>query len=175
MTRLKWFFAVITIAMLGNIAVAQTEGDSKPGFTLVISMVRRGGMPPNTHYVLVSQKNTSNRVNNEPSCMAYRGMYDFTVTYNGMPMEETDAVRHLKMTREVRNCGSGPRPQRLTRPGESMELELAVTDYYDMSRPGVYEITVTKETDPDHPDKSITVKSNTLTIVVPEPGVETPQ
>jgi hypothetical protein len=37
--------------------------------------------------------------------------------------------------------------------------------------PGTYEIAVTRETDRDHPEKSVTVKSNTLTVVVPQPGV----
>jgi hypothetical protein len=40
-----------------------------------------------------------------------------------------------------------------------------------MTVPGTYEITVTRETDRWNPEKSVTVKSNTLTIVVPEPGV----
>jgi hypothetical protein len=31
------------------------------------------------------------------------------------------------------------------------------------------------ETDPDHPEKSVTVRSNTLTIVVPELGITAPQ
>jgi len=44
-----------------------------------------------------------------------------------------------------------------------------------MTVPGTYEITVTRETDPWNLAKSVTVKSNTLTIVVPEPGADTPK
>jgi hypothetical protein len=43
-----------------------------------------------------------------------------------------------------------------------------------MSDPGTYEVTVSRETDPDHPDRSVTVKSNTITITVPEPETEAP-
>jgi hypothetical protein len=44
-----------------------------------------------------------------------------------------------------------------------------------MSVPGTYEITVTRETDRWNPEKSVTVKSNTLTIVAPEPSAAAPQ
>jgi hypothetical protein len=44
-----------------------------------------------------------------------------------------------------------------------------------MSQPGTYEITVSRETDTGHPDKSVSVKSNTLTIVVPEPEAAEPK
>ena len=44
-----------------------------------------------------------------------------------------------------------------------------------MTVPGTYEITVTRETFPWNPEKSVTVKSNTITIVVPEPEANAPQ
>lgn len=40
---------------------------------------------------------------------------------------------------------------------------------YDMTKPGIYEVTVSRETAPDDPAKSVTVKSNTITITVPRP------
>jgi hypothetical protein len=46
---------------------------------------------------------------------------------------------------------------------------------YDVSRPGTYEVTVSRETDPDHPDKSVMVKSNTLTVIVPNAGADATQ
>jgi hypothetical protein len=51
------------------------------------------------------------------------------------------------------------------KPGGSFQRLLELSQRYDMSRPGNYEITVTRETDPEHPEKSVTVKSNTITIV----------
>jgi hypothetical protein len=38
-----------------------------------------------------------------------------------------------------------------------------------MTKPGTYTISVSKETFPWNPEKSVTVKSNTITIVVPKP------
>ena len=56
-------------------------------------------------------------------------------------------------------------------PGKVVKFTLWVSSEYDMTVPGTYEITVTRETDRWNPEKSVTVKSNTITIVVPEPGV----
>jgi hypothetical protein len=56
-----------------------------------------------------------------------------------------------------------------------VKFTLWVSTEYDLTVPGTYEITVTRETDRWHPEKSVTVKSNTLTIVVAEPGASAPQ
>jgi hypothetical protein len=50
-----------------------------------------------------------------------------------------------------------------------VKFSLWVSSEYDLTAPGTYEITVTRETDRWHPERSVTVKSNTITIVVPEP------
>jgi GH15 family glucan-1,4-alpha-glucosidase len=60
-------------------------------------------------------------------------------------------------------------------PGESVKFRLWASSQYDMTVPGTYEITVTRETDRWNPEKSVTVKSNTLTFVVPEPGASATQ
>jgi hypothetical protein len=55
-------------------------------------------------------------------------------------------------------------------PGESGTRYLPFAVDYPLCKPGTYEITVSRESDPEHPEKSVTVQSNTLTIVVPEPA-----
>jgi hypothetical protein len=119
--------------------------------------------------------NISNEMIRGGGCLALRGMYNILIVYNGVPMEETDAVRKLKKYRkEDGGCTSGNPTWRL-KPGEYHDDPLEVTEFYNMSKPGTYEITVTKDTFPDHPEKSAAIKSNTLTIVVPEPGAAAPQ
>jgi len=43
-----------------------------------------------------------------------------------------------------------------------------------MIEPGTYEITVSRDSDLEHPEKGVTVTSNTLTFVVPEPDAADP-
>ena len=57
----------------------------------------------------------------------------------------------------------------------SSTFPLEISGYFDMTKPGTYTITVSKETYPNDPSKSATVWSNTITIVVPKPGTETPK
>jgi len=52
---------------------------------------------------------------------------------------------------------------------------LWVSSEYDMTVPGTYEITVTRETDRWNPNKSVTIRSNTITIVVPPPPASAQQ
>ena len=59
--------------------------------------------------------------------------------------------------------------------GGSLQDILGVTGAFDMSAPGTYEITVGRETDPEHAETSVTVRSNVLTIEVPEPGDTEPK
>ncbi|UWZ84100.1 hypothetical protein [Occallatibacter riparius] len=59
-------------------------------------------------------------------------------------------------------------------PGYTSYDYLLVGGRYDMSKPGKYEITIARETDPDHPGQSVTVTSNTLAILVPDPTATTP-
>ena len=63
-------------------------------------------------------------------------------------------------------CTSSATSDKLT-PGESIDDYLSIGGRYDMTKPGTYEITVCRETFPYNPEKSVTVKSNIVTIVVP--------
>ncbi len=60
-------------------------------------------------------------------------------------------------------------------PSKSVKLTLWASAEYDMTEPGTYEITVTRETDPWSPDRSVTVKSNIINIIVPEPEAPEPK
>jgi len=101
------------------------------------------------------------------------GMYNMIVTYNGDPVPETDEMKELQRYR-TRDCAAGEYPVEI-KAGETITFEMEVHTFYEVRKPGAYDVTVTWETFPREPDKSVTVKSNTITVVVPEPGAETPQ
>jgi hypothetical protein len=53
------------------------------------------------------------------------------------------------------------------KPTESLTTTLDVSDYYDMTRPGTYQVTVTRQSQPLNPSYSTLVQSNTISIAVP--------
>lgn len=100
-------------------------------------------------------------------------MYNLEVLYNGVPVKETEAQKERRKKLEAGDCshGGGSAVAELTKPGETRQDIL----YYYTAKPGTYEITATKETFPGHLERSVTVRSNTLTIVVPSPGHVAPK
>ena len=126
-----------------------------------------------TYQVLVVKlTNTSKEVMYRTVCESFGGMYNLEVVYNGVPVEKTEAEKERRKKLEAGDCfhGGGSAIAELTKPGETREDIL----YYYTAKPGTYEITATKETFPGHPEKSVTVRSNTVTVVVPEPGTVKP-
>jgi hypothetical protein len=124
---------------------------------------------------MVVMKNISSEKIKMPGCESTRGYFTITVSYDGVPLVEKDAAaRHRTETEEAQNCTFGAVGGGI-KPGDSRMYWVSIRARYDVSGPGVYEVTVSRETDPDHPEKSVTVKSNTLTVIVPEPGEATPQ
>jgi len=171
--KLESFFVVMMFALLAIVATAQVDGTSEPGFNLSILILHRGGVSQNTHTLEVKLTNTSNEMRRETFCGNNPGGYSLMVVHDGALMEEREEVQTLRKQGRFLGC-YGVKVLRRSQPGQYVTDELEVNDFYDMSKPGTYEITVSKETNPDHPEKSVTVKSNTLTVVVPEPESSTP-
>ena len=127
-----------------------------------------------TYQVLVVKlTNTSKDVMRRTVCESFGGMYNLEVVFNGIPVEKTEAEKERRKKLEAGDCfhGGGSAVAELTKPGETRQDIL----YYYTAKPGKYEITATKETYPGHPEKSVTVRSNTLTIVVPSPETVVPK
>jgi hypothetical protein len=162
------YFVVLLIAMQTIVIYAQTPEKPAPGFTLTLSEGRRDGtMVPYQQVLIVRLTNISNEVNNLTPCESFGGMYNLKVVYDGIPVEETDEERKTRKRMESGECWGSLIAQH-TKPGEFREDIL----YYNTMKPGTYEITATKKTFPGQPDKSVTVRSNTITIVVPEPPLK---
>lgn len=154
--------------------VAQTRGKQEPQLRLAISEWRHG-LPESYHWVEMTVTNVSDEVFLEPGCSESRDMYRMTVLYNGAPLEEKDAVsRHRFESEQAQMCTKELGVNEV-KPGSSFQIFLRVSWVYDMTRPGRYDVTVSRETFPNDPDKNVTVKSNTLTIIVPVPGDAQPK
>lgn len=183
MRKLGLNFLVLIFAMQIASIFAQAPERPKPRFTLTIS---NGGVDSLGRYLLsVTETNISNEVLREAQCMplTFEVGIKVTIIYNGVPLEMNEtkpAVQYIrKQDKEGKGHCHGKYYLQEAQPGGGPEGAFAgtldISLLYDMSKPGTYEVTVSKETFPHDPEKSVTVKSNTLTIVVPEPVAESPQ
>jgi hypothetical protein len=148
---------------------AQAIERPKPKFTLRIfddsicgtnSVCYRG--------LLVVETNTSMEPIVEVGCPELQGVFSLFVLYEGHPL----AAQHRAKARRNRigdvKSDFVCLAYNEVDPGQSFTSHLGIGWNYPMTEPGTYEFTVSRESDPEHPDQSVTVKSNTLTIVVPE-------
>ncbi len=174
MRKLASYCGVMIFATQAFVACAQSSGKTEPQFTLTISEYH-GEFGPAFDRIMVKETNISKEVIYDPGCQAERGWITLSVLYNGMPLQERDAARRRYWEKHYsRHCTFGGGANGI-KPGDSKEYLMSVAFKYDVSRPGTYEVTASMESDPDHRDKSVTVKSNTLTVVVPEPAAVEPK
>ena len=186
MKALKMLGMNLLAPMLLSSAVAllaQTPGKTEPTFSLVIVEEKLNSSYPATeHELLVKYTNVSDVVQKD-GCALTPWAYKMVVLRDGVPAEKrktrsTEAEEPPDPNRIKVHITEADSCQGISRginPGESVTFTLWPSSEYDMTAPGTYEITVTRETDRWDPEKSVTVKSNTLTIVVPEPGEGAPQ
>ncbi|MGA2673138.1 MAG: hypothetical protein ABSE99_07895 [Terracidiphilus sp.] len=168
MKKLALYFLALVLGTQTALVFAQTQEKPVPQFTLTISAYYHE-FGPRFDRVSVRVTNTSNKVLLEPGCSDVRGLYVISVTYNGVPLKEKDAAaRHRKEAEQSQFCTRELGVNEI-KPGASFQRLFSVAERYDVSEPGTYEVAISRETLPDHPEKSVTVHSNTLTIVVPEP------
>jgi hypothetical protein len=178
----------LVLLSLAVTLLAQTPEKRAPIFSLAIEeeqLSAQAGYRPTDHELIVKYTNISQTVQRD-GCMVTPVAYHVAVLRDGIAVdkkksrsesegnnEENSARKRIKVTlTEADSCHGVDKG---LSPGESVRFPLWVSSEYDMSVPGTYEITVTRETDRWNPEKSVTVKSNTLTIIVPNPGAAAPQ
>jgi hypothetical protein len=183
------YFLILLLALQTAALRAQTREAAEPRFALTIAEYHHE-FGPTFDRVTVRMTNISNEVITEPGCAQWRGLYVFSVLYNGAPLEEKDAAaRRVREVKDAQFCTQEAGTNKI-KLGESIDRWFSLSSLYDVSKPGTYEVTVLKETDPKpdasrpgtylerapgDPDRSVTVKSNTLTIVVPERETDAPK
>lgn len=186
MKKLTLHLLMLLFATQAATICAQTREKPAPQFTLTIEPYYHE-FGPIFNRVAVKMTNISDGVITEPGCAASRGLYILSILYNGNPLDEKDAAaRHLREAKQVQFCTQELGINKI-KPGESVDHWIGISSIFDVSRPGTYEITVSRETDPKpdasrpgtylerasaDPDRSVTVKSNTLTVVVPESSAD---
>jgi len=184
MRKLGLNFLVLIFAIQTITLCAQTTDRPKPWFSLAIEASDPSHPPmfytADRQVVLVTFTNISDQ---DGSYLEYgidRGL-DMHVLRDGAPVEETDNMRavteerHPTKVSKYPSQGGSYRPPTTIKAGKGFTVPLPVGDFFDMTKPGTYTITVSKETFPHDPARSVTVWSNTITIIVPEPGAQTPQ
>ena len=91
-------------------------------------------------------------------------------------MQERDETARKKREADAKlELCPVPTSKAVIPPGQSWTRYLNPDWDYPMTKPGIYEITVSRQTDLLHPGKSVIVKSNSLTIVVPDPKAAVPK
>ena len=186
--RLSAILLALVFLSSAVILFAQTQGSTNPTFALAIEeKPLEAENAPGTRMLLVKYTNISDVIQKD-GCVVTPVVYKIVVLRNGLPAEKRKT--HSKNADESQDQGktntyrikvhhteadSCHGVDRGLNPGESVKFTLWVSSEYDMTVPGTYEITVTRETDRWNPEKSVTVKSNTLTIVVLEPGADATQ
>jgi hypothetical protein len=182
---MKILVRLFVLALLASAVspLAQTPEKPAPRFALAIEeKPLEAENTPGTLILLVKYTNVSDVVQKD-GCVVTPAAYSILAMHDGLPAdkrkprseenEESSDPRRIKVNRTEADSCNG-----ITRgigPKETVKFALWVSSRYDMTVPGIYEITVTRETDQWNPEKSVTVKSNTLTIIVPEPGAAEPQ
>jgi hypothetical protein len=177
MKKQAFYLFLALFAAQAIVLRAQNSEKPAPKFTLNIYLFQNGGaeseMPgqPIFRKIRVVETNTSNEPLQEGGCWEDRGVFSISVLYDGAPLAVKDAAaRKKRETEEKHTPCMVPRSKAVINPGETGTRYIPLSIDYPMCKPGTYEITVSRESDLEHPEKSVTVKSDTLTIVVPEPA-----
>ena len=168
---------ILVFLMLLSSAVAilaQTSETPAPTFALTIQeKPLEAENTPGTRMLLVKYTNVSDVIQKD-RCVVTPVANKMVVLRNGLPAEKrktrsenadesqdqgkTNTYRIKVHHTEADSCHGVDRG---LNPGESVKFILWVSSEYDMTVPGTYEITVTRETDRWNPEKSVTIKSNT--------------
>lgn len=140
----------------------------RPRFTLAIEPSDPDNWPGPPVVIDVDRENTSGQTIREAKCWTFMGMYNLVVTRDGEPIVENHQMKQLKRNRSAVDCNGNETLIEIA-PGESDSEEIPVSNFFDVSIPGSYVVSVTRETDPWNPAKSILVESNTISFIVQPP------
>jgi hypothetical protein len=172
--KVSGLFALLFVIQ-ASILLSQQGEKANAEFQLSLSVKGRiGSLPPTYVSLIVKYTNTSKGMIFETPCAAFGGLYRISAVLDGAPVEESEVARKERADTEAAEAKGGrcegSNPGRQVAPGEYLENTL----YYNAAKPGRYEFTVERRTFPKDPDKSVTIKSNTVTVVMPEPVTEKP-
>jgi hypothetical protein len=170
MPNLTLALFVVTSAIASGLGFGQDTATPAPNFTLTISEGGPdGSLPKDVQIINVRETNISREIIRENACTAFGALYKLDVVCDGVPQEEPKERRERREYAEDVQAGKEPglcegsQRGRATKPGEYWDETL----HYETKNPGTYEFTVEEKSFPKGGGDPVTVKSNTLTIVVP--------
>jgi hypothetical protein len=88
------------------------------------------------------------------------------VLRDGVQVPKTKEMQRQENPRPGSDIGGSYAPAPEIKPGDEQELEVPVSECYDMTVPGRYDITFIWESDPNDSQKNVLTKSNTITLTV---------
>lgn len=151
---------------------SQTREKPAPVFKLALAEGNRDATMVSWQTRLVVRlTNISTDLIREDGCSALSAMYKLSVVYNGVPLDEPAEAKSGREAREAGKCLFASARARVLQPGQYWDDEL----FYNTTKPGTYEFTVEEKTFPQDPQKSVTVKSNTVTVVVTDSDAAVPK
>lgn len=168
---------VLLIMPPTGLSCAQAPSIPRSNFTLALSLVEEDPYYKGIYSAALTETNISNEVLIANACaiLILERNLRIIATFNGIPLQ-MDMRKPVAQVRERVLNGDGGCTKVLLHPlqpgggkDSAFDAILNLSAVFDMSKPGTYTFAVTRETDPDHPDKSVTVKSNTVTLVIPNP------
>ena len=174
--------SIVLFLVATTFSLAQIIEKRAPRFTLTIAGGKENEDYTGDYSVMLTEKNVSNTPLRETVCVPFLldPKIQIAVSYNGAPLEMDGKKSDVQLRKRIErgeiscpndfeneaNAGGGPK-------GEFTDY-LEISKLYDMSKPGKYEITVSKNSYCQHPEKDAMVSSNTLAIVIPDPHLRIP-
>ncbi len=164
-------FVAVLLALQSAAVSAQISDKPEQKYSLAISLITAGRFNPNYRQLRVVETNVSNEAFREAACFERLGVFKISVLYNGEPLQERDPEMRKKRAEEAKLTRCKQKNLDLM-PGDFLLKYLDLGYDFPVEAPGTYEVTVSRESDLEHPEKSVTVKSNTISFVVPEPTTQ---
>jgi hypothetical protein len=158
----------VVICLSGTLILsAQKKGKNAPWLSITISENRHDFRGPGKYDLEIKLTNTSDLPHHLEACAVSRGLYTASVIYDGTPLQEQNALERRQSEERMRHsyCKFDVVSLDIP-PGGSTSDDMLVGAMYDMSRRGMYEITLTRQLG-RYESSSEPVTSNKLKIVVP--------
>jgi len=131
----------------------------------------------NDQELFVTETNLSKGVIREAGCfpLDFPPAIGIAVIHDGIPMQMDERRWAAKYYRAAKKgpalCDEISWEQK-AQPGGAIGNPLDLSNFYDLSKPGKYEVTLTKEPFSSDSPINVAVRSNTVTINVPEPKAQ---
>jgi hypothetical protein len=143
-------------------------------FALRVLQFSPSDCEPSDPVLLVTETNLPGGVVHENGCLPLTipPAFNILVMHDGLPIKMDErrwVARSLKEAREHPALCNGVSWEEGAGPGGVIRIPLDLSDLYDLSKSGRYEVTLTEDAVAGDSTKSLTVKSNTACFTVPEP------